>query len=443
MSESRVTPSHRSAGATILEELGVAPDPANPFHATLGRILDAAELVGLPRHQRLILAQPESETMVHFPVLMDDGNHRLFKGYRIRHNHALGPFLGGIRFHPRISLDETKALATLATMTASLARLGFGGAMGGVRCSPAELSEGELMRVTRRFTVAIAPQLGPERDVVAPEIGTDPQVMAWMADTLEQAGPAADRSDLKRAVTGKPVEIGGTYGRVGAEGTGLAEAAVEMLPEFGLLAAGASVAIAGFGSVGAWAARRFHEHGLRIVAVLDATGGLANPDGLDPFALAEHIARTGSIEGFGRADAISAVDFWPLPVDLLTCSMGDGALDEETAARIGARVVLEGTRLPIPAGAEETLAARGIDLLPSTLCRAGGAVASALEWTQNRLGVTWTGEQVDAELRRAMQLAARRVKLARIRYECDWRTAAHGAALARIGRVYDLRGVFP
>jgi glutamate dehydrogenase (NAD(P)+) len=443
MSDSRVTHTHRPAGEPIFEELGLTHDAANPFHATLSRLLQAAELVGLPHHQRIILAQPESEIMVHFPVLMDDGRHRLFKGYRIQHNHALGPFLGGVRFHPRITLDETKALATLGTLSASLARVSFGGAMGGVRCSPSELSEAELMRVARRFTVAIGHHLGPDHDVVTTDLGTDARVMAWMADTLQQISPAHGKQDAMRAVTGKPIEIGGSYGRAVAVGHGLAEATVEMLPEFSMPAEGTSVAIAGFGTVGAWAARRLHEYGLRVVSVLDATGGVADPEGLDPFRLAEHVARSGGVERFPRGASISADEFWSMPVDVLVLAAGDGQVDESLAGKINARLILEGGQVPITAAGDEVLAARGIDVLPSILCRAGGAIVSSFEWIQNRVSATWTGEQVDEELRRSMQLAARRVKLARIRYECDWRTAAACAALARVGRVYDLRGVFP
>lgn len=443
MADSRVTHTRRPVGEPVFEELGLVHDAANPFHATLGRLLQAADLVGLPHHQRIILAQPESEVMVHFPVLMDDGRHRLFKGYRVQHNHALGPFLGGVRFHPRISLDETKALATLGTLSASLARVSFGGAMGGVRCSPAELSDTELMRVARRFTVAIGHHLGPDRDVLTTDVGTDARVMAWMADTLQQMAPSQAGQDWMRAVTGKPIEIGGSYGRAVAVGHGLAEAAVEMLPEFGMPVEGTSVAISGFGTVGAWAARRLHEYGLRVVSVLDATGGVADPEGLDPFRLAEHVARSGGVERFPRGAAITSDEFWSMPVDLMVLAAGDGQVDEALAARLGARVVLEGAQMPVTAAGDEVLAARGVDVLPSILCRAGGAIVSSFEWIQNRVAATWTGEQVDEELRRSMQLAARRVKLARIRYECDWRAAATCAALARIGRVYDLRGVFP
>ena len=443
MSDSRVTNTRRPVGEPIFEELGLVHDAANPFHATLGRLLQAADLIGLPHHQRIILAQPASEIMVHFPVLMDDGRHRLFKGYRIQHNHALGPCLGGVRFNPRISLDETKALATLGTLSASLARVGFGGAMGGVRCSPAELSEAELMRVARRFAVAIGHHLGPDRDVVTTDLGTDARVMAWMADTLQQLASTDGKPDAMRTVTGKPVEIGGSYGRAVAVGHGLAEAAVEMLPEFDLPAEGTSVAIAGFGTVGAWAARRLHEYGLRIVSVLDASGGLADPEGIDPFRLAEHVARSGGVEGFPRGASIRPDEFWSMPVDLLILAAGDGQVDESVAGTLAARVVLEGSQMPITAAGDEVLTARGIDVLPSILCRAGGPIVSSFEWIQNRVAATWTGEQVDEELRRSMQLAARRAKLARIRYECDWRTAATCAALARIGRVYDLRGVFP
>ncbi|MFO0827378.1 MAG: Glu/Leu/Phe/Val dehydrogenase [Phycisphaerales bacterium] len=443
MTDASVRPSQQPESERILEELGIVREPRNPFHLLLEQLLEAAEAVGLKHHQKLILAQPKSEIMVHFPVLMDDGRHRLFKGYRVQHNNALGPFKGGLRFHPRLSLDETKALAVLTTLKCSLLRLPFGGAMGGVKCNPGELSEGEVMRLTRRFASALSHYVGPDYDVVEPDIGTDGRTMAWFADTLVQTTADVRRQEMIRAVTGKPVEMGGSFGRDRAVGQGLVDVLAEMLPEVGVDFAGGRFIAVGFGTVGSWAARQLAERGMTLVAALDHTGAIWNETGIDPFLLQEHVMRRGGIEGFAAANVVPERDVWAVPADILVAAATDGLIDAERASRISARVIVEGGHLPITREGSDVLLARGVETLPSILCGAGGVVASYLEWVQNRLSTTWSGEEVDEELRRAMTLAARRVKLARIRYECDWRTASMCAACERLGRVYDLRGVFP
>lgn len=454
MTDASVRPSQQPVSERILEELGIVRDARNPFHAVLEQVLSAADAVGLKHHQRIILAEPKSEVMVHFPVLMDNGHHRLFKGYRVQHNNALGPFKGGLRFHPKLSLDETKALAVLTTMKASLLRIPFGGAMGGVKCNPGELSEGELMRLTRRFASSLSHYVGPDYDVVEPDVGTDSRVMAWFADTLVQTTADVRRQEMFRAVTGKPIEIGGSFGRDRAVGLGLAEVLGEMLPEIsaglgvhgsgsGASIAGGTFVCVGFGTVGSWAARRLVDRGMTLVGVVDHTGAIRNDPGIDPFALAEHVQKVGGVDGFGKATAVAERDVWSATCDVLIAAAADGIIDAERAARINARCVAEGGHMPTTMEGADILLTRGIELLPSVLCSAGGVAASYLEWVQNRLSTTWSAEDVEEELSRSMTLAARRVKLARIRYECEWRAAALCAACERIGKVYDLRGVFP
>lgn len=451
MTDASVRPSQQPASERILEELGIVRDARNPFHTVLDQVLVAADAVGLKHHQQIILAQPKSEVMVHFPVLMDNGHHRLFKGYRVQHNNALGPFKGGLRFHPRVSLDETKALAVLTTMKSSLLRIPFGGAMGGVKCNTGELSEGELMRLTRRLASSLSHYVGPDYDVIEPDVGTDARVMAWFADTLVQTTADVGRQEMFRAVTGKPIEIGGSFGRDRSVGLGLADVVGEMLPEI-LMDGGPSTgermkpgrfACVGFGTVGSWSARRLVERGMTLVAVVDHTGAVRSDAGIDPFALADYVARVGGVDGFPAATAVAERDVWALNCDVLIVAAADGVIDTEKAARINAKCVAEGGHMPTTADAGDILLARGVEVLPSVLCSAGGVAASYLEWVQNRLSTTWSAEDVEEELARSMTLAARRVKLARIRYECDWRAAALCAACERIGKVYDLRGVFP
>ncbi|UCD76150.1 MAG: Glu/Leu/Phe/Val dehydrogenase, partial [Phycisphaerales bacterium] len=218
----------------VFEELHIVPDPDNPFHQTIGRVLVAAQTVGLKHHQQIILAQPKNEIIVHFPVLMDDGHHELFKGYRVQHNNALGPYKGGIRFHHRVNLDLTKSLAVLMTVKSALVRVPLGGGAGAVRCSPRELSDDELMRVTRRFCSAISNQIGPDYDILAPDIGTNSRIMAWLLDTYQQMMPEETRQDMRRVVTAKPLELGGSVGRDKATGQGLVDVLREMLPDFGI-----------------------------------------------------------------------------------------------------------------------------------------------------------------------------------------------------------------
>ncbi|MDZ4756247.1 MAG: Glu/Leu/Phe/Val dehydrogenase [Phycisphaerae bacterium] len=443
MPDASVRPSQQPESERILEALGIVRDPKNAFHQVLDQLFVAAETVGMRRHHTYILAQPKSEIMVHFPVLMDDGAHRLFKGYRVQHNNALGPFKGGLRFHGRLSLDETKALAVLTTLKCSLLRLPFGGAMGGVKCTPSELSDDEMMRLTRRFASSLSHYVGPDYDVVEPDVGADARVMAWFADTLVQTNAEVRRQEMFRAVTGKPIEMGGSYGRDRSVGQGLADVMAEMLPETGARFEGGRFMCVGFGTVGSWAARRLVDRGMMLVGALDHAGAIWSDTGIDPFVLAEYAHRGGGVRGFPAAAAVPEREYWTIPCDALIVAAADGVVDADRAARINAKTVIEGGHIPITPEGADVLLARGIETLPSVLCSAGGVAASYLEWVQNRLSTTWSAEDVEEELRRSMTLAARRVKLARIRYECDWRTAALCASCERLSRVYELRGVFP
>jgi glutamate dehydrogenase (NAD(P)+) len=443
MERSQVTHTGRSASARIFEEIGVVPAPDNLHHATARRLLDATELVGFRHTQQLMLAQPKSEVMVHFPVQMDDGRHRLFKGYRVQHSNALGPYLGGLRFAPQVTLDGVKAHAILATLRASLVRVPFGGAFGGVKVAPREISRGELMRVTRRFCSAIGHQVGPAYDVVAPDLGTDSQVMAWFFDTLAQTTPEHSRQDQSRAVVGKPVELGGIGARTRSLATGLAAVLEETLGESMLSLPGARVAVVGFGHAGAAVARALENHGARIVAVLSTGGALYEPGGIDSTALAHHRARHGDIDGFEQATSVLERDFWEAAADIVVLCADDGALDASRAAQCRARVVVEAGAANITVDAEDVLIRQGIEIVPDILAAGGVDIAAALEWREVRLDPSFRKDDVDAQVRRQMTLAARRVRVARARYECDARTAALCASLERVGRIYELRGVFP
>jgi glutamate dehydrogenase (NAD(P)+) len=439
----------RHLPAKVFEELEIVRDPANLFHQTIETVLIAADLVGLKHHQQIILAQPKNEVMVHFPVLMDNGHHKLFKGYRVQHNNALGPYKGGIRYHPHVSLDDVKSLAVLMTMKTSLVRVPFGGGKGGVKCDPRTLSRDELMRVTRRFCSAISHQIGPDYDIPAPDVGTNAQVMAWFADTYAQMTPEHHRNNSSAVVTGKPVEMGGSLGREKATGQGLVDVLKEMLPELEIDISKMTYSLIGFGNVGGWTGRLLNELGARLVAVLDHTGAIHNSKGIDTAALTAHVdgvggaGGAGGVGGFKGAEAVTTEQFYSCPVDVFIPCALEQMITHKEAKLIHAKVVAEGANAPTTPEGDVVLQQRGIEVLPAILCNAGGVTVSYFEWVQNRSSVYWSTEEVDEKLNRHMVMASRRTKLARHKYGCDMRTASFCAAIEQIGKVYDLRGVFP
>lgn len=437
------TPAPVSNQRVVFEELGIDRDPSSLLHQTIEHMLGAAGLVGVRHHHQLILSQPRSEVAVSFPVLMDDGRHRLFRGWRVQHNDALGPYKGGLRFHPSVDADSMRALSLLMTLKCSLLRLPFGGAYGGVACSARELTRDELERVTRRFAWAISEQVGPDRDVVGPGVGTDPQIMAWFADTYAQTAAVQQRTDAHRVATGKPVETGGVAGREHAGGAGLVEVLREMLPDLGIDPAHMTFAVAGFGRVGRSTALALHAAGARLVGVLDRSGAAVSMRGFDPEDLVDHLDANDSVDGFRHAECVPTDDFWRVPCDLLVPAALEQMVTGPVAESVGARAVAEIGSAPVTPDADAVFLQRGIDVLPGILCNGGGVAASYFEWLQNRTSVAWTAAQVRESLAETMVAAARRVKLARHRYECDWRTAASCAALEQLARVYELRGIWP
>ena len=440
MERSTVTRTHRSSASMIFEELGIAPQKGNLFHETARRLLHACEMVGLPHHQRLLLAEPRHESMVHVPVEMDDGRHRLFKGYRVQHSNALGPFLGGIRLSPRLALDAAKGHAMLATLRAALVRAPFGGAFGGVRVNPNELSQDELMRLVRRYASAIAPQSVAACDILAPEMGAGIRPMAWVYDTLAQQAAVADPA---RMVVGLPAELGGLGPRGRAVASGLVAVLDELLGDSLLELRTARVSILGFGQVGAAVARQLAQHGARITAVLSDGSALYDPAGIDVLALVAHSQRTGGIDGFAHATPVAERDFLEAAAEILVVCADDGALTTARAEACRARVVVEAGSANITADAEELLLRQGIEVVPDILVVGAVDVASTLERRDARNDPDFRKDAVESHIRRQLTLAARRVRVARMRYECDMRTAALCAALERLGRVHELRGVFP
>ena len=427
----------------VLSELGFRYDPADLYQQVINTVLESAGLVDLPYHLQLMLAEPKNEIITHFPVRLDTGDYRLFKGYRVQHNNILGPYKGGMRYHPGVSLDHVKALAVLMTMKCSLMRLPLGGAKGGVQVDPRQFSTNEMMRLTRRFTSALGENIGPDHDIPAPDVGTNAQVMAWMADTYINFTEQTRRWTGMAVVTGKPIEFGGSHGREKATGQGLVYVLEELLPELELAIDKITYSVIGFGNVGSWTARLLARHGATLKTVLDHTGAIANDNGIDAQKLTHHVERTGGVTGFKGAEAITEVQFYQYPVDVFIPAALEQMIDQDKAKLINCKVVAEGANAPTTPHGQRTLHERGVAVLPAILCNAGGVTVSYFEWCQNRQATTWEAKEVDRELRRCIYSAAQRVRLARHHYECGMREAAYCAALEHIGRVYARRGIFP
>ncbi|MEM9418255.1 MAG: Glu/Leu/Phe/Val dehydrogenase, partial [Planctomycetota bacterium] len=336
--------------ARILADLGFRYDPANVYQQVITQVLEAGHRLNLPRHLQLIMAEPKSEVMVHFPVEMDDGSFKLFKGYRVQHNNILGPYKGGIRFHHGVSLDHVKALSVLMTMKCSLAGLPLGGGKGGVQVNPRELSQDELMRLTRRFTAALGDNIGPNHDIPAPDVGTNAQVMAWMADTYINFNNATHHGSGAAVVTGKPVAFGGSVGREKATGQGVVYVIEDLLPEMiGKPLADTTYSVVGYGNVGSWTGRLMADHGSKLLAVMDQSGAIAPADasqGLDAVALADYAAKTGGVADFPGSKPISEEAFYTTKVDLFVPAALEQMIGTKEAGMLNCKVIAEAANAP-------------------------------------------------------------------------------------------------
>lgn len=421
-----------------------AADESNQLYTLVRRaILTAAELVNLPERLRLVLSQPKNEVIATFPVRMDNGDFKLFTGYRVQHNNVLGPFKGGIRWDPTVSLDHVRGLAALMTIKNALARLPFGGAKGGVGVAPRDLSEDERMRLTRRFTSALGSNIGPDYDIPAPDVGTNSQVMAWMADTYSNLHEPHRRLGSLGVVTGKPLAYGGCAGRDKATGQGVVYVLEHLRDALDLAFEKASFSLIGFGNVGSWTGRLLADRGATLRAVMDHTGAVRRDDGINVEALAGYVAQKGGVAGFPGADAVRPRDVYNCPVDLFIPAALEQMVDLPQARLLRCRVVVEAANAPVTPLAETHLLQQGVQVLPAILCNAGGVTVSYFEWKQNRQADTWTESMVDRQLRSRMRSAADRVNQAAKHYGCDLRTAAYCSALDHLAEVYNLRGIFP
>jgi len=417
-----------------------AKETLNPFEVAKKQIDRVGARLKLDPGLLEILKHAKRELTVNFPVKMDDGTVRVFTGFRVQYNDALGPFKGGIRYHWNVSIDEIRALACWMTWKCSLMGIPYGGAKGGVICNPKEMSRGELERMTRRFASSISIVIGPEKDIPAPDVYTDAQTMAWIMDTISMNAGYS----VPGVVTGKPLVIGGSLGRDEATSRGLMYAARECGRRIKLELKGTTVAVNGFGNVGYHAARLLHEEaGSKIVAVSDSKGAIHSEKGFDPREVLVHKEKTGSVVGFPGTKRISHEDLLELPVDVLVPAALENEITSENAPRIRAKIVAEGANGPTTPEADDILDRRGIYVIPDILANGGGVTVSYFEWVQNLQEFFWTKAEVDQKLEQHMVRAFAAVWETAQREKVDLRQAAYIVAIGRVVEAYKVRGIYP
>ncbi len=416
----------------------------NLFENVLERFDKAADLIRLDPNIRVILANSNNELKVNFPVKLDNGKIEVFKGYRIQHNNALGPYKGGLRFHPAVNTDEVRALAAWMTWKTSIASIPFGGAKGGIQFDPSNYSRSELERITRRFTFALGDNIGPEYDIPAPDVNTNAQIMAWILDTYLSTMPPHERQRCTHVVTGKPILSGGSQGREKATGQGVVNLIEFWAKDHDFSVNGSKYFVQGFGNVGSWTARLLQDRGAILVAVQDATCSIANSKGLNAHALAGHVEATGAIGDFaGDHEEIDHATFMRTQADFFVPAALENQITAQTAPYLNVKVVFEAANGPTDPDGGRILDDRGINVLPDILCNSGGVIVSYFEWLQNKRSEFWELEKVDAKLLAKLAHAYDNVRAAAAEFQCDWRTAAYVVALRHLERVYKERGIFP
>ncbi len=409
----------------------------NPKDITDHNFRLAADRLGLSEEQKLLLTIAFREVRVEVPLRRDDGSLKVLVGYRIQHSGVRGPAKGGLRYHLSVEIDEIRALATAMTWKTAVVNIPFGGSKGGINCDPKELSLSEMERMTRKFIARIHLLLGPQRDVPAPDVNTNAQVMSWIFDEY-----SSRHGYSPACVTGKPVELGGSLGREQATGRGALFVVAEHLKDLGKAVTGQKVVIQGFGNVGSNAALLFAEQGAEIVAVSDVLGGIRSQDGkgLPVADLVTHVRKTGSVVKFPGTEPISNEDLLELECDVLIPAALECVLHKGNAARIKARVVAEAANLPTTPEADEILHKKGVSVLPDILTNAGGVTVSYFEWAQNLQQIFWDEDHVNAELRKYMTRAYRNVARLAAEAKIPLKTAAYQIAVERVQRAESLRG---
>lgn len=411
----------------------------NPLIDAQSQLAEAVQLLGYDDGLFTLLSQPRREVTVSIPLRRDNGRVEVLTGHRVQHNFSRGPAKGGLRFSPDVSLDEVRALAMWMTWKCALLDVPYGGAKGGVKIDPTLYSDSELERVTRRYTSEISPLIGPERDIPAPDVGTDERTMAWMMDTY-----SAQRGHTVLGVTtGKPISLGGSLGRATATSRGVVHVALEALRECGIDPTRASVAIEGYGKVGRHAARFLADAGVRVVAVSDMHGAVTLDEGLDIDSLDAYVDAYGTVAGFSGAEQSERESILELPVDLLVPAAIEGTINERNASRVQARVIVEGANGPITKEADKILANKSSLIVPDILANAGGVIVSYFEWVQANQAYWWSVDDVEARLAERMTYAWRSVREKSAQLDVPLRTAATAIAVERVAQAHQQRGLYP
>jgi len=414
--------------------------PINPFETAKQQIDIVADLIGLDVGVREVLKHPKRELTVNFPVRMDDGSYRVYTGHRVQYNMARGPTKGGIRYHPQVTLDEVRALAAWMTWKCAVVNIPYGGAKGGVVCDPKKLSHGELERLTRRFASEIAPIIGPEMDIPAPDVYTDSQTMAWIMDTYSMLKGYS----VPGVVTGKPISLGGSEGRGEATGRGCAYVIREAAKDVGTKVKGSAVAVQGFGNAGSVAANLLYdEQGAKIVAVSDSKGGIYKADGLNPHDVEAHKQKTGSVVNYPGTKALTNDELLQSKVDILIPAALENQITKKNADKIQAKIVAEAANGPTLPEADTILFQKGITVLPDVLANAGGVTVSYFEWAQDIQGYFWPLDEVNRRLESVMVRSYADVHKAALAHKVHNRTAAYALAIQRVVDAIKIRGIYP
>ena len=408
------------------------------FDAMLQEFDGAARILNLEPGIWKILTHPKRQITVSCPIQMDNGEIEVFTGYRVQYNITLGPAKGGIRYHPGVTLDEVTALAAWMTWKCAVAHIPFGGGKGGVVCDPTKMSKREIEALTRRYVAEIVDAIGPEKDVPAPDVNTNEQIMAWVMDTYSMHVGHTTTS----VVTGKPVELGGSLGRREATGRGVMIAARESAKHLGFNIKGAKVAVQGFGNVGSVSADLLAKEGAVIVGVTDWKGGVHNAKGLDITKLLEYVQQNKSVDGFSGAETLKREDLFKLDADILIPAALENQITIENAPSIKAKVVVEGANGPTTPEANKHLHERGVFIVPDILANSSGVTTSYFEWVQDRYGYFWTEKEVNERLEAKMCEAFEAVLQTSLKYKVDMRTAAYIVAISRVATVTRMRGMY-
>jgi len=422
------------------QEPAPIPDKENPFESMMKRFDKAAEILQLEPGVYEFLKTPAMQVIVSIPIQMDDGSIKVFEGYRVIHNYALGPAKGGIRYAPDVTLDEVKALAAWMTWKCAVMDIPFGGAKGAVKCDPKKLTRVELEKITRRYTANLLDIIGPDKDIPAPDLNTDEQIMAWIMDTYSMHVRRTERA----VVTGKPLILGGSPGRREATGRGVMIVTLAAMERLGLKPKKSTVVVQGFGNVGSISAKLLAERGLKIIAISDITGGYYNKKGIDVEKAIKYVQNNPekTLEGFDGGDKITNEELLELECDVLIPAAREDQITKHNAPRIKAKLIVEGANGPTTASADPILEEKGILVVPDIVANAGGVTVSYFEWVQDRMGFYWTTEMVNERLERMMLSAFENVYNIAKAYNVSLRLGAYILAVDKVAKTLKLRGIY-